>query len=315
MKKVLKYSLFLLASAALFTACGEKDNDPSETPSGGGSISSPEKKIKSIQTTPSNWTLVPRMVSFEWEGDLMKLVHFDGEQVYGSMIFSYNGATGATVTLPAKRSESEDPSYFNYCNIRYDGDRVIEQEWRKYSGEDSSIHTYSYSYADGSIAGVDCMWKKWDHKYFRSDENYYREGSERLPMTFEKGNLVLYGSKSSDEGRTRYVEISYDEKKNPFPSRAKTPSELERMREAYNSGELFVFFFPWSDHNITSVEAVDDDGEYERESISIIYNYTYDESGYPASVDVQVKKEVYDYYRGTTETRERTYTLTYKYYE
>ena len=44
MKKVLKYSLFLLASAALFTACGEKDNAPSETPSCGGSISSYEEE-------------------------------------------------------------------------------------------------------------------------------------------------------------------------------------------------------------------------------------------------------------------------------
>lgn len=311
MKKVLKYSLFLLASAALFTACGEKDNDPSETPSGGGSISSPEKKIKSIQTTPSNWTLVPRKVSFEWEGDLMKLVHFDGEQVYGSMIFSYNGATGATVNYPRKES---DPSYFNYCNIRYDGDRVIEQEWRKYIDEDSSIHTYSYSYADGSIAGVDYMWKKWDHKYRRSDENYYREGSERLPMTFEKGNLVLYGSKSSSEGSIRYVEISYDDKKSPFPLRAKTSNELVWMREAYNGGELFVFFFPWSDHNITSIEAVNDN-EYRRTTLTCIYNYTYDELGYPASVDVQVKEEVHEHYNGTTATRERTYTLTYQYYE
>lgn len=143
--------------------------------------------------------------------------------------------------------------------------------------------------------------------------DYDEDPVERLPMSFEKGNLVLYGSKSTDDGWVRYAEIKYDDKKSPFPLRAKTPFELELMREGGSSPELFVFFFPWSDHNITFVESVKDDGEHERTIWTGSYNYTYDESRYPISVDVCVKEE-YRYYDETT-TREWTYTLTYQYYE
>jgi len=246
MKKALKYTMFLLASAALFSACGEKDNDPSDAPSGGGSSSAPSKKIKQIELDYYGDIWINR---YTWDGD--------------------NIVELATV---------RDGRVEQKSRYEYEGNRISrETETRYYDGEGGYRETVGkYIYAGSHIERVELT----EYMYLEGESQPYEQeydGTRRYTWgdgkpvriidegrhesithtyQFEGDNLVKM---DVDHGYS--TTISYDNGKNPFPL----------MYQFHWSG---VQFDGWSVNNITKME--DSRG-------TITYDYTYDADGYPVS--------------------------------
>ena len=95
MKKLLKFSTLLLLATAIFTACGDKDNNPAENPAGdgedGGTYQSPSSKLTRVVFSGA----YSAAADFTWEGDLLTQVILNQETYPKRCTFSY-GSDGIT---------------------------------------------------------------------------------------------------------------------------------------------------------------------------------------------------------------------------
>ena len=199
MKKVLKYSLLLLASAALFTACGEKDSDSSDTPSGGGSgnggYEAPERKISALDVWLRETFL--GTLHFKWEDDkLIALGTYDADSVWHERArFSYVG------DLP---SEFVEPPY-DKVSYSHNSTGQISNVKYTFDGGDGE-YLFSFTYSNGKVT-----------RFIRdriddgeSPDTTYLTWTGNNVTHFERHDIGNYGVE------VREGTIQYSAKKNPI---------------------------------------------------------------------------------------------------
>lgn len=196
MNKVLKYKALLLASAVLFSACGEKDNnDVSDTPSGGGGGSAfAERKLSKIDVSYVGHEEIVETIHFVWEND--KLVALGGYLPDGSWHeacrFSYDG------DLPTGFSNPGIPAYT--ASYTHNDGRISHVRFTETYSEGTSEdkeYSFSYTYTDGNITSYTIDRPGTD------DDTMY--------LTWTGNNIATMRLADGDE-----LQLQYSSKKNPI---------------------------------------------------------------------------------------------------
>lgn len=163
MKKTLRHCMFILATAALFAACGDKDNanDPSDSPSGGGDnpgsstyAFSGRKLAKAVvhyeHQYGNTWTY-----DLSWEGDLLsEITEYRGD--WGDsrrFIVAYDG------NRPIAINGYWEDSLFASVTYTYSGEHVtrvlyMEPDSDFPNRQVDSCRIWDYTYTDGKITKI-----------------------------------------------------------------------------------------------------------------------------------------------------------------
>lgn len=254
--------MFLLATAALFAACGDKDNanDPSDSPSGGGDnpgsstyAFSGRKLAKAVvhfeHQYGNTWTY-----DFSWNGDLLQEIRgFDsGRKTWRAEVVYENGRP---VTINGYRKDALD-SRITYT---YSGNKVSHVLYMEMDENDEGVMVLDtavildYTYTGNKITLINAT--EW-----RRNRQYH--------LSWDGNNISTFTG----------CEIEYSDKKSPFyPPVGLFGYELLIMLSDNPSGWGYSTgnwsYFSWSenlmsrninkaDYNATTTITGTFDGEY-----------------------------------------------------
>ena len=238
----------LMAATMLFTACNPDEKPDNPDNGNSGQNTNMGKKIKEV-TASINGT--PQTYSYTWEGNLLTKIEMEGAYSTGTITLSY---VGGKLNQLLYEDQWMTESFLYTWN-----DNQIDKELHTFSfvnnpEEEQFSCTYTYTYTNGKITQM----KELDND---DPEPYF------CTFLWSGDNLVKY--KYDDDYEN--VSYEYDDKKNPFHM---TQIGFE---PAINS--IFPAAVAWSANNVTKRTYIEE--EYED---ILIYNYTYDDDGYPTTM-------------------------------
>lgn len=310
--------MFILATAALFAACGDKDNanDPSDSPSGGGdnpgssTYAFSGRKLTKVVVSRDMYPGTIWTYDLSWDGN--HLTEIKETAWYGTrhVVVSYDG------DRPVALNAYKDGSLYSSASYTYSGGRVsrvlyMEPEHDSDSPEPDSAWMRDYTYSDGKISkithtNIDELQYHRHGPFYPGDNWSESRAISEYTLTWDGNNLAtrsLEYNASWNEFFEQNVRCEYSDKKNPLcPPLGLFGIEIYEMLSGNPAGWECVrgnnawFDAYWSENIVSNIKINGSDAQqYE-------LSWTFD-GDYPSKLIMTINEDGYS----------DTYTVAYTY--